>query len=77
MHNRFVWIENSELLQEFLSFSRGIRLLQDDVAAHGACYDCKKLNDGSIRQTNRAFGDAAPENLGCNLLLFGKTVSNR
>lgn len=47
---------------------------KDGVATNGACDGGKKLNDRLMRQTDRVFDDAAPENLRGNLLLFGKAV---
>ena len=67
---RLVWIEYRELFQEFLRFPQSVGLFEDDVAANGACYRCHELNNRLMRQAHGVFDDAAPENLGRNLLLL-------
>jgi hypothetical protein len=72
--NRFIWVENGELFQELFRFAQSVGLFEDSVAANGACYRCDELNDRLMGQANRVFDDAAPENLGRNLLLLGKAA---
>jgi len=49
-------------------------LLEDDVATYGARYGGNEFNNRLVRQANRVFEDAAPENPGCDLLLVGKAA---
>src|ERR1019366_1366784 len=70
--NRLIRVKNRELFQKFFRFSQGVGLFEDNVASNRARYRRDKLNDGLMRQAHRVFDDAAPENFGCNLLLFGK-----
>lgn len=55
-----VGIKNRELFQEFFRFSQSVSLLEDDVAANGARYGGNEFNNRLMRQTQRAFEDAAP-----------------
>jgi len=73
--DRLVRIENRELFQEFFRFPQSVGLLdEDDVATYGARYGGNEFNNRLVRQANRVFEDAAPENPGCDLLLVGKAA---
>jgi len=72
--NRFIWVENGELFQELFRFPESVGLFEDRVAANGARYRCDELKDRLMRQPDGVFDDAAPENLGRNLLLLCKAA---
>jgi len=72
--DRLVRIENRELFQEFFRFPQSVGLLEDDVATYGARYGGNEFNNRLVRQANRVFEDAAPENPGCDLLVVGKAA---
>ena len=44
------------------------------MATYGARYGGNEFNNRLVRQANRVFEDAAPENPGCDLLLVGKAA---
>ena len=56
------------------SASQSVGLLEDDVATYGTRYGGNEFNNRLVRQANRVFEDAAPENPGCDLLLVGKAA---
>ena len=72
--NRFIRVEDGKLFQEFLRFSQSVGRFEDCVAANRARYRCHELKDHLVRQTHGVLNDAAPENPGCNPLLFYKPV---
>jgi hypothetical protein len=49
-------------------------LFEDRVAPNWSRYRCDELDDRLVRQPHGVVDDAAPENLGGNLLLLGKAV---
>lgn len=72
--NSLVRIEHRKLLQKLFRFSQSVGLLEDDVAANGPCGRRNELNDCLMRQADRIFEDAAPQDLRCNLLFTNETV---
>ena len=60
--DRFIWVENDKLLQEFFGFAQRVRLL-------GITWLESGVSRGAL-----TFEDAAPEKFACHPLFPGETV---